>query len=270
MNLFVIIGLIAVLIFLNTRKLPVLCWLFLWPLAVYLFVRYGFETYVPLSILQIYFWLTVAGVICYVYADDARYEQVSGQIRTFICDPSCKVPLYLVTVLLPLALALSIFLDVNAAVRVPTFGRTVHPSPPRSITVHGEQIDLITGKNPFRPLQESDPEAFAAHLENGKRVYYQNCVYCHGDDLAGDGRYAHALTPVPANFQSETILPQIQEAYLFWRIAKGGPGLPDEAGPWSSSMPAWESFLETEEMWDVVLFLYHYTGFEPRAEEEHH
>ena len=30
-------------------------------------------------------------------------------------------------------------------------------------------------------------------------------------------------------------------------------------------MPAWEKFLTEEEIWDVVLFLYDYTGQRPRA-----
>ena len=57
---------------------------------------------------------------------------------------------------------------------------------------------------------------------------------------------------------------------MFWRIAKGAPGLPDESGPWDSSMPAWEKFLSEEQIWDVILYLYEHTGYKPRAEEEHH
>jgi hypothetical protein len=35
-------------------------------------------------------------------------------------------------------------------------------------------------------------------------------------------------------------------------------------------MPAWESFLEEEEIWDAILFLYDFTGQRPRAREETH
>jgi hypothetical protein len=31
-------------------------------------------------------------------------------------------------------------------------------------------------------------------------------------------------------------------------------------------MPAWEDFLSREEMWEVVLFLYDFTGTRPRAQ----
>jgi hypothetical protein len=35
-------------------------------------------------------------------------------------------------------------------------------------------------------------------------------------------------------------------------------------------MPAWEKFLTEEEMWDVILFLYDFTGQRPRGREEVH
>ena len=131
-------------------------------------------------------------------------------------------------------------------------------------------MDLVTLENPYRELKESDPAAFAAHNENGRRVYYENCVYCHGDDMAGDGIFAHGFDPIPANFQNPTTIAMLQESYLFWRIAKGAPGLPDESTPWASAMPAWELFLTEEEIWDVIIFLYEYTDSEPRENEEIH
>lgn len=57
---------------------------------------------------------------------------------------------------------------------------------------------------------------------------------------------------------------------MFWRIAKGGIGLPAEGGPWASAMPAWEDFLSEDDIWNVILFLYDYTDQKPRAQEEHH
>ena len=59
----------------------------------------------------------------------------------------------------------------------------------------------------------------------------------------------------------------LQESYLFWRIAKGGPGLPEESTPWASAMPAWEPMLQEDEIWDVISFLYAFTGRKPRAQE---
>jgi hypothetical protein len=55
---------------------------------------------------------------------------------------------------------------------------------------------------------------------------------------------------------------------VFWRIAKGGPGLPREGAPWNSAMPAWEDFLSAEDIWAVTLFLYEQAGVTPRTWEE--
>ena len=92
-------------------------------------------------------------------------------------------------------------------------------------------------------------------------------MFCHGDNMEGDGIYAHAFDPIPANFQDPTTIAMLQESYLFWRIAKGGPGLPEEGTPWLTAMPAWEDRLTEEEIWDVILFLYDFTGRKPRARE---
>jgi mono/diheme cytochrome c family protein len=129
------------------------------------------------------------------------------------------------------------------------------------------EFNVVAGDSPIRPLAESDPEKFAAHIARGKEVYYENCFYCHGDTLAADGHYARSVNPLPANFQDPGVLPQLTEAFLFWRVAKGGPGMPDAGGPWDSSMPAWEKFISEEDMWNVIAFLYDYTGYMPRAAE---
>jgi hypothetical protein len=87
--------------------------------------------------------------------------------------------------------------------------------------------------------------------------------------MAGDGIFAHGYNPIPANFQDPTTIAMLQETYLFWRVAKGAPGLPEESTPWASAMPAWENFLSEEEMWDVIIYMYEFTGYKPRAKEEH-
>jgi len=75
------------------------------------------------------------------------------------------------------------------------------------------------------------------------------------------------LNPLPANFQDNGTIAQLTESFVFWRVAKGGPGLPREGTPWNSAMPAWEDFLTEDEIWSVVLFLYEQTGWKPRTWE---
>jgi hypothetical protein len=43
-------------------------------------------------------------------------------------------------------------------------------------------------------------------------------------------------TASPLGVQPERHDPQLTESFVFWRIAKGGPGLPKEGAPWNSAM----------------------------------
>ena len=78
------------------------------------------------------------------------------------------------------------------------------------------------------------------------------------------------IVPVQAEYFALEGLAGLLDTFLFWRISKGGPGLPEEGGPWDSAMPAWEKSLKEEEMWEVILFLYDFTGQKPRARETAH
>jgi hypothetical protein len=159
---------------------------------------------------------------------------------------------------------------MNVPLQPPFFPRAVHPASPVEITVHDRKIAVDAGDNPFRHLERSSPDEFQRHVENGRQVYYRNCVFCHGDNLAGNGMFVHGLDPIPTNFTDTGTIPGLRETFLFWRIAKGGPGLPEEGAPWDTAMPAWEKILTEEEMWDAILFLYDFTGLRPRAREEVH
>src|SRR5207244_6009394 len=86
-------------------------------------------------------------------------------------------------------------------------------------------------------------------LAEGKHVYYRNCLPCHGDHLDGQGHFASGFNPLPANFQDNGTIAQLTESFVFWRVAKGGPGLPREGTPWNSAMPVWEDFLTEREIW---------------------
>ena len=270
MNLIVIAALIALLICLSFVRIPLIFWVLIWLAAVWSFVRFGITPHVPASILLIYLGIAASGLLAYLIADEKRWREVCNQFTAFITQKRYTIALGLVTAALPLLLAGKIYKDMTRQVKAPTFGRTIHPAPPDEINFKGAKVHLSTADNPHRMLQTSDPAKFKEHVAAGKKIYYQNCVFCHGDDLRGDGMFAHALTPVPADFNSPTTIPNLTESYLFWRIAKGGPGLPEEAGPWDSSMPVWEKYLSQDDIWNVILFLYDHTGREPRAREEHH
>jgi mono/diheme cytochrome c family protein len=268
-NLPVILGIVAVLVLLRLVRASLLLWVLAWWIGMYVFVSQGFRVPVPASAQNIYLGIVTLALGAYVTSSRERQEGFSGPLFAFAGEARYTLPLVAVVVALPALAAYRIYANASVPVEPPFFARTVHPSPPTEITVHQEKIDLVGSDNPLRALEKSDPEAFRQHVENGKATYYKQCFFCHADALGGDGMFAQGVNPAPANFLDQGVLPNFQETFFFWRIAKGGPGMPDEGGPGDSAMPEWERFLSNEEMWEVVLFLYDHTGYRPRAREEH-
>lgn len=244
-----------------------LVWFAAWWAGIYVFLQYGIEPPLPSSLVWMFMPIVTLALLIHLTASTERMEAAKRVLVRFMADDRYLIPLVVVVVLIPSLVAVQTYFDVTQEPQPPLSGRTIHPPPPTEIQYEGESMNLVTATNPYRELEERDPEAFDRHVANGRRVYYQNCVFCHGDDLAGEGEFAHGLDPLPADFQDSGTIAQLQESYLFWRIAKGGPGLPSESTPWSSAMPAWEGQLSEQEIWEVILFLYEYTGHEPRASE---
>lgn len=264
----VIGSVLAVMVALRLLRAGILPWLIAWLVGLYATFRYGFVTPIPASAVQLYTAITALALGAYATSSTERTRQVIAPLLAFAGERRFTLPLIVVAAAIPALVAWSVYRGAQQPVEPPFFARTVHPAPPTEITVHEQAIDLVRGQNPFRALETSDAEGFAAHVANGRRVYYQNCFFCHGDALGGDGLFAYGLNPVPANFLDSGVLPNFQESFFFWRIAKGGPGMPEEGAPGDSAMPDWERMLSNEEMWDVLLFLYHDTGYRPRALDE--
>ncbi len=259
----------SVLMFLARRRLGVLWSVAGFYVACVLFMKFGFDPAAPASVVKLYAVVSLVAVLIYVSASDSLLEDFWGPIRALMEKPNWK--LTLVLILIPGVVAWQSYQSALPSSEPPPKIRSIHPAPPNTIDYQapGQEeatvFDVVNGSSPVRELETSDPEAFAEHVARGKDIYYENCFYCHGDYLAADGHYANAVNPPPANFQDKGTLAMLQEAFLFWRVAKGGPGLPSSGTPWDSSMPAWEKFLPQEDLWDVIAFLYDYTGFTPRA-----
>jgi mono/diheme cytochrome c family protein len=266
---FIALGALVVLRLLDGRlfRVPLLAWLGAWFVAVTAALTFGLEVPIPASILKIYIGILAGALLVYATTDRERLGQVTRPLAAFMTERRFVIPLALVALAIPAAVAAKIYRDMSAPPLPPFFGRTVHPAPPNQITVHDKPFDLTSLSNPHRELEASNPTLYRQKVEHGREVYYSNCFFCHGDLMRGEGMFAHALLPVPTNFQDPGTIAQLQESYLFWRIAKGGPGLPEEAGPWMSAMPAWDQFLDEDQIWDVILFLYDFTGNRPRARE---
>jgi mono/diheme cytochrome c family protein len=207
--------------------------------------------------------IVLVAVLVYVSSDSDSWRAFLEPIRSTLVDDS-KRPLRLaIMVLFPILAGYYAYTQASQSIEAPPELRAVHPAPPASISFRGKTIDIQGLDNPLR----KDSANFQKHVREGGEIYSKDCVYCHGDNLDGKGHFAHAFNPLPADFTDPGTIAMLQESYLFWRIAKGGPGLPKESTPWNSAMPAWEDRLSEEEIWKVILYLYEAAGVQPRRWE---
>jgi mono/diheme cytochrome c family protein len=268
MKIPIVLAVVVVLGLLRLRRANLLLWAGAWWVGIYVLLRFGFTAPIPVSVVSIYMGIVSLALLAYVSSSEERRDEVVGPLVRFMTEKRYTPLLVATAIAIPALAAANVYVRMNVPIEPPFFPRTVHPASPATITVHDKTIDLDAGDNPFRALETSNPEAFRTHVENGRQVYYRNCVFCHGDNMSANGMFVHGLDPLPTNFADGATIPNLRETFLFWRIAKGGPGLPEEAAPWATAMPAWEKFLKEEEMWDVILFLYDFNGVRPRAREE--
>ena len=245
----------------------------------YLIFKFGFPPLLPATLMVQFMIITIIGILLYFAFDDARWTEFKAPILSVLRDDGKGPVRWVFLVAVPLIVAYTVYDLVRPTSNAPVELRQVHPAPPASLKIFDKRFDLATLENPVRGEildtltqdKEAGWEKYNEAVTAGRDVYYQNCFFCHGDLLDGTGHYANGfVNPTPINFLDPTIIPQLQESFLFWRISKGAPGLPEEGGPWDSAMPAWENFLTEEEIWDVVLFLYDFNGYRPRVREEHH
>jgi len=120
---------------------------------------------------------------------------------------------------------------------------------PESAFLYGKTVNLTELKSPLDPAKEAE------HLREGGAVYFKNCFLCHGDLLDGKGVFGESFFPPPADLRHPNSILSKPAAYAFWRIAKGGPGLPDPEAAADSAMPSWEERLSEEEIWKIILFI---------------
>ena len=268
MKILVVLAVVVVLGLLRWRRANLLIWAFAWWVGIFVVLRFGFTAPIPSSVISIYMGIVSLAILAYVSSSEPRREEVFRPLVRFMTDKRYTAFLVATAIAIPALAAANVYVQMNVPLEPPFFPRTIHPASPTQITVHDQNVDLDAGDNPFRPLEKTNPEEFRKHVENGRQVYYRNCVFCHGDNMGGNGMFVHGLDPIPTNFADGATIPNLRETFLFWRISKGGPGLPEEGAPWATAMPAWEKFLKEEEIWDVILFIYDFNGQRPRAREE--
>lgn len=269
----------------------ILFWVF-----ILLYLKYRIYPPIPFSVRAMYGTVSLIAVFMWVSSNESDWRKFKQPIMNVLdaATPFHKALRFAWLVALPI-----IFWGFSYSSFLPNLDepielRTVHPAPPASTKVHGKTFILQTSQNPYRVNPEGkydqeytnahiveqgmgrlmkpdanpwDPKAegYLKYVREGGEIFFQNCHFCHGDNLNGRGLHAFAFNPIPANFTDPGTIAQLQETFIFWRVSKGGIGLPREGFPWASVMPPWEQHLTTDEIWKVVLFEYWHTGYYPRT-----
>lgn len=222
---------------------------------------------VPASLAKIYIFFTAVVALLVITSTDKGLKGLTAPLNSLAEDVKFKGLRYGVLLIVPLFFAYLAYHSTEGDTAQHSLTRVVHPPPPSYFKAYGKRIKPSELENPFRSLEKEDPQSFEKFVKEGGNIYFNNCFFCHGAALDGKGHYAHALSPKPQPFTGTDTIAQLSESYIFWRIVTGGPGLPREAAPERSSMPAWEEDLSEEEVWKVILFLYDQTGNRPRSWE---
>jgi mono/diheme cytochrome c family protein len=232
-------------------------------LAVFAALKLGVQPPIPGSVMGLYMAITTVSILVYLVASPPRFKAFLGPIVTLLREDRLVIPRLLTMLGLTLLTGWFTYTKVRPQFDPPFESRTIHPEPPSSFKLHGKPFDVLKGRRP-KALERNDE-----NLAAGRRLYYRNCMYCHGDFLNGKGQFAETFNPLPANFRDQGTISQLEEGYIFWRVATGGPGLPQGATPWNSSMPVWQDFLSEDEIWQVVDYIYFASGSKPRVSEVH-
>ena len=248
--------------------------LFVWSLGFY-FYKFVLYPPIPWTLFITYMVMWSIGTFLYVSQDPETFREFRKPIvKTIVGE--YKFAQIIMLIAMPILVGFATYNSIYPSYQEPVELRTVHPAPPATTKVHGKTYPLESTNNPFRvdeqdnykdsfPFLDADKTEYMKYVTEGGTIFFQNCHYCHGDQLNGLGMFSHVFNPTPANFMDPGTIAMLQEAFIFWRVSKGGPGLPNESTPWSSAMPPWEEHLKTDEIWKVILFEYWYTGWHPRT-----
>lgn len=106
----------------------------------------------PSSLLYTYMGVTAVAIFCFISATEEGWAECRNTVASLFGGETRRHRLLrvLVFTVTPIIASWVAYSAVAPPTEEPIELRTSHPAPPRTITVHGMQIDLQTAKNPFR------------------------------------------------------------------------------------------------------------------------
>ncbi len=102
---------------------------------------------------------------------------------------------------------------------------------------------------PVIQAQGSEPPGWetwtAAQLQDGKLLYLNYCLPCHGCSGNGLGSYGGTMSVTPANFKQEPYRSMPDDQW-YWHVSEGLPG---------TLMPTWKVSMSEEDRWKVIRYI---------------
>ncbi|MCH7908120.1 MAG: cytochrome c [Candidatus Hydrogenedentes bacterium] len=243
------------------RRIPSAIWALSLLGSAYLFFRFGIAPLterltgihapLPSSLVNMYTAMVTIAILVFLSVTDERWNNFYRPVANFL-SPSTPHSALQNLSRAALLTAIPLFFGWNAY-----RGETAEPDPPADppgihFSLPGKYVSV---QNPL-PWTEQN-------IREGGILYTRNCAMCHGDLQDGNGLFARAWQPKPANFRDTGTIAQLAENYLFWRIKEGGPGTPKGGIDYRSAMPAWGPVLSDNEIWKIIMFEYTNAGQQP-------
>ncbi|MFQ5454817.1 MAG: c-type cytochrome [Nitrospirota bacterium] len=230
----------------------------LW-VVIYALLKLLVSPPIPFSVMSMYMTLVTIAILLYVsiFQDDCSgfFDPILDFFRGG--EGALNYVRWGVLIAVPILVGFRVYSGYIPSYVAPITSRTVHPAPP---------IEFAGMANPYPWTKKN--------IATGKGIFTALCSPCHGQKMDGGGVAAAGLVVKPANFTDVGTIAQLQESYVYWRIKKGGIGLPVEGTPWNTPMPRWEGVgrkgevrLPDEVIWKLVMWLYTGTGYKPRTWE---
>lgn len=247
------------------KRIASVVWALLLWIAFYLFFRYGVAPLtgaltgtpapLPASLVRLYAGMTAVAILLYFSVREDRWQSFLQPPADFLRDPFPpsrvrRVSRRAALLLVPLLAGWHGYSRVAVEPEPPADPPGIHFNLPSQ---------YVSIQNPLPRTEEN--------IREGGILYTKNCAMCHGDAQDGNGMFARAWQPRPANFRDSGTIAQLDENYLYWRIKEGGPTLPKGSIEYRSAMPVWDGVLTDDQIWKIIMFEYTNAGVEPARRE---
>ena len=223
---------------------------------------------IPHSVVLLYMGFIVLGVVIHITLEDTRIHRFWN---FFLSRPAegawLKLQRLAMLALLPLVAGWWAYDSVRPTYAPPVENFQRHPT-----VSEATLAKIVVPPWAAVPANWRDEDIAA-----GKALYGTNCAVCHGEKLDGAGPASTGFRyPIrPANFRDVGTISQLTLRYVYWRMTTGGI-----QNQFNSAMPRWvaapgdttasslhSNDLTPDEAWQLILYLYRETGYEPRQDE---